>query len=293
MKKFILIILLFSCVSIIFAQEDIWQLPDTYTIMIYNLCHFSKNFNKHKYIINGVGADVVALQEMKKTSRFKDLKRETGMDGEFCIFPKPFWFEIITGGFVPNYGIVLLWKTSRVGAPTITKRIVDTPNDDNDFHKKAYMIAEFSDLCIICTHYSLNRNDNQTITNQILSENIVQRCKNTGKPVYIAGDFNGSLYATKIFTDSSNNFTVLNKTDKYPNTNIFVDATKKDGSMIDLIFEYNTNPNHQTLERGIPSSFSDNWLGEVKKDIFKQPYLYPKNDGVSDHRPYFVKVKIK
>ena len=72
--------------------------------------------------------------------------------------------------------------------------------------------------------------------------------------------------------------------------------TRKDGSMIDMILEYNTNPNKACVERGIPSSFPESYLGEPTTHhclFFEWVTLEPKKTAVSDHRPYRVKVKIK
>jgi hypothetical protein len=60
--------------------------------------------------------------------------------------------------------------------------------------------------------------------------------------------------------------------------------------MIDMILEYNTNPNKELLNRGIPSSFPDSYWGNRCNPV--QYDLCPEG-AVSDHRPYYVKVKIK
>ena len=60
--------------------------------------------------------------------------------------------------------------------------------------------------------------------------------------------------------------------------------------MIDLIFEYNTNPNRQKLEYGIPSSFPDDFWGDK---CSQNDYTLCPGTAASDHRPYRVKVKIK
>ena len=51
------------------------------------------------------------------------------------------------------------------------------------------------------------------------------------------------------------------------------------GNMIDLILEYNTNPYHKTINRGVPMN------KEEREQFFE--------DKISDHLPYFVKVKIR
>jgi hypothetical protein len=67
--------------------------------------------------------------------------------------------------------------------------------------------------------------------------------------------------------------------------------TDNSGSMKIMILEYNTFPDKECLKRGIPPSFPDDYWGK------KCPYswdLCPRNKKpVSDHRPYYVRVKIK
>ena len=257
--------------------------PTVYSlnIMTYNIWRDSRRFNKHKDVINESGAEVVAIQEMLGTNKYHDLKAKTNMDGSFCVFHE-------SDPFDEDYGIVLLWKKAKTGNPTaVTKRIVDT-TDGKDGNKKAYLIVEFNDYMVICTHYSTKQSDNENISQLIISDEKVQICKNSGKPIYIAGDFNCRYdnEAIKKFT-RDNNYVVLNETLQVDGK--FVHATKKDGSMIDLILEYNGNSNKSTLWKGRPSSFKSKWLG--KCIICKVPYACPLH--VSDHKPYLVKRKYK
>ena len=113
----------------------------------------------------------------------------------------------------------------------------------------------------------------------ILDNKIVKDCKNKGKPVYIAGDMNerpdneqGTL---RMLFDGG--FSVLNDTTKIDGK--YVDSTQKGGNMIDLILEYNTNPYHKTINRGVPMN------KEEREQFFE--------DKISDHLPYFVKVKVR
>ena len=71
---------------------------------------------------------------------------------------------------------------------------------------------------------------------------------------------------------------------------------KKDGSMIDMILEYNINPNKACTWRGIPPNFHDCNLGEPTTHhflFFEWVTLEPKKTAISDHRPYLVTVKTK
>ena len=94
--------------------------------------------------------------------------------------------------------------------------------------------------------------------------------------IYIAGDFNAKPDSLEIkyFTYSPFEFEVLNHN---PQT-------------VDMIIEYNINPNHTTIKYGIPTSFPASYFG------YKCPGEYYElcpSTAVSDHRPFYVKVKVK
>jgi endonuclease/exonuclease/phosphatase family metal-dependent hydrolase len=103
------------------------------------------------------------------------------------------------------------------------------------------------------------------MTNSILNEDIV---KNYRKPVYIAGDMNAEPEDDAITDFTNEDFEVLNDTENPYH------CTSTDGRYIDLILEWNKNPNHKTIDKGIPAGADRTFT-------------------ISDHLPYYVKVKFK
>lgn len=227
------------------------------TLMTYNIK--KQSYSENGGVIKLSGADVVAVQEIIfGTNNFTTLKNAAEMEGEGCAT----YLTTLAG-----YGIALLWKAS-FGAPINYKaKKIKSSSADADRHR-AYIIAEFSDFCIVSTHYSLVQSDRNTMTNTILSENIIVNCKNSGKPIYIAGDFNEEPNgeAIGIFINNGN-FEVLNNI-------IPSHATRPSGTHIDLILEDNNNLNHKIIDRGIPAAADTTYT-------------------LSDHLPYVVKVKLK
>ncbi|MCL2072505.1 MAG: endonuclease/exonuclease/phosphatase family protein [Marinilabiliaceae bacterium] len=264
------------------------QGPTTYSsldLMTYNLYRNSARYGKHKDVINGSGANIVALQEMLGSNRFNRLKKKTSMNGNFLIT------DNCANWFFQNYGIALLWKNYHL--PDITQRI--NPN------LSPYIIGEFTSFCVVCVHYPLNKNDQTSMSNTILADPVIVACQNAEKPIFIAGDFNRSPwgdnenYPIKAFTDQG--YEVLNFLGTYedpPNSGNYKwdHATKKDGSMIDLILEYSTKSDKSTDWgfSGIPSSFPSSWLG--KCDCCEKGWC-PCQQHVSDHFPYLVKRRWK
>ena len=246
-------------------------------ILTYNLWrgsnHYATYINfEHTYVIEQSGANVVAIQEMFRKRNYNDLKDNTGLSG---------YYHIQDGNWlVGYYGIALLYNKSVVGSPiSINGTDVNMHEDSHNDYTRAYISAEFNDFCIVCTHYPLNINDGNLITNRIIQDNTVLRCKKNNKPVYIAGDFNQSpgeptSTGLAIIRYENAGYEVLNNRKK--TNGKYEDATKEDGSMIDMILEYNVYQNKYHQWRGIPPAFLPSWLGYV-----------------SDHFPYQVKVKTK
>lgn len=271
-----------------YADVD-WDSFHSAKIMTYNLGTNTKKYSKHAQIIKDVNPDVVAVQEVRRIANFRKLRKESGYSGEMCVTE---FYGIPLGpddeGIGYKYGIGMLWKTSTVGSPLklVEKRMKTYKNDGDDDKKRAFIVAEFKNFCFVSTHYSKGQRLRDTMTQRILSNSLVLDCKSTGKPVYIAGDMNEKPHngkALRVFIE--NKFLILNDTthittkidDEYKVK--YADSTLQGGSMIDLILEYNMNPNHETKERGVP----------IPPDQREQFF----NDKVSDHLPYSVKVKIK
>lgn len=235
-------------------------------MMTYNLHGNHTDYEKHAKVIKDANPDVVAIQEVRGNKNFEILKEKSGYRGNRCF----------TIGIV-HYGIGILWNPDAVGCP-INKSYNTVKTDDYWYEKKrAYMVAEFQDFCFISTHYSLNQDGRNKMSRKILENSLAQKCKESGKPLYIAGDMNEGYDdpAVKMLTD--NGYEVLNNVERINGT--YIDATRQSGSMIDLILEYNINPYHKTIYRGVP-------MDSIQKvQFFKE--------GISDHLPYKVKVKIR
>ncbi len=235
--------------------------------MTYNLHGNHTKYEKHAKVIKDANPDVVAIQEVRGNKNFEILKEESGYSGNRC-----FTVAIV------HYGIGILWKPETVGYP-IDKSYNKVKTDDYWYEKhRAYMVAEFQDFCFISTHYSQNQEGRIKMSRKILGNTLVQKCRNNGKPIYMAGDMNEGYYdpAIKMLTDDG--FEVLNNVKRNIDST-YVDATRESGSMIDLILEHNINPYHKTISRGVP-------MDSIQKvQFFKE--------GISDHLPYRVKVKIK
>ena len=260
------------------AEFDLTIERDSFHIvpmLTYNLHgKHTPDYGVHAKYINQSGAAVVSVQEVRRARRFKKLKEETGMDGKMCTTIKVFGVK---------YGIGMLWDKDRVGAPVrITKTTMKTPKLGKESDKRrGWIVAEFPELCFVATHLSQEESYRQKMITKILNNNIINDCKKIKKPIYIAGDMNNGPYSNiiKIFIDSG--FQVLNDPTMVtcPRED---DTTGKEGSVIDLIIEYNYKEimYRRLIDRGIPIP---------EKDRVKWMY----KDKVSDHFPYFVKVKIK
>ena len=251
------------------------------TMMTYNLNfpEFVIDHNRHAEVINRVKPDVVALQEVIGKANFNDLKTLTGMKGE-----KVWLLDRWTNGGWYKYGLVILWNPALGTPKKITKKWPQWVGSDY-YRTVGYIIAEFEDFCFISTHYpnstSTAAEDRVVMTQKILGVSVVQNCINSGKPIYIGGDFNEWCTHDAIQLFVSNGFEVLNpEALTYPtfdkqNTGTYSGPY----SPGDFIIEYNTNPNHKTIEHGIPE-----FLFEEENENLRT---------ASDHFPYFVKVKIK
>ena len=235
-------------------------------ILTYNL--WGKNtpdYGVHAKYINLSGTAIVSVQEVQGAQRFKTLKKKTGMDGTMC--------TTINGIFV-KYGIGMLWDKSRVGSPSRIKksRTATLLKEDGDTYR-GYIMAEFPEFCFIATHFNATDDCCERMTKKIFNEDIFKDCKGK-KPIYIAGDMNNEPGSTAIKRFTDEGFRILN--------DINSEDHKTIGRHIDLIMEHNNNQDkgyYKLIDRGIP-------LTEEQKKEWR-------NNKVSDHFPYFVKVKMK
>lgn len=247
------------------------------TMLTYNTHGKHTYYVKHAEVIRNSKADVAAIQEMRGVNKLEILREHTGLSGDRCYTIK-----------IAHYGIGLFWNPDKVGNPLAKSYKTVKTNDKWYEKKRAYMVAEFNDFCFVSTHYSSKPEGREKMSRKILGDSLVQSCVAADKPVYIAGDLNESPDgsrdnqnqeakgpAIKILTDYG--FEVLNDTAFASNS---THATRPTGAHIDLILEHNVKPNHKTIDRGIPipQEERDKWL---------------KEDKISDHFPYSVKVKIR
>jgi len=242
----------------------------TLNIMTYNVQR--KKYRPHAEVIKSSGADVVSIQEVGGQRKFNILKNETGFKGKMCVT-----LNVVD---VYKYGIVLLWNETKLGKPiAVTNHKIETPKDKTD-SKRAYIIAEFNDFCVIATHLSTNADENKKMVEAILKEDVI---KNYRKPVYIAGDLNPRPKAgdsprpdgyetKKALVDAG--FEMLSNTDKNDPEYYNKHATRPNGSQPDLILGYNQHPNREIIWRGVPDGADRTFT-------------------ISDHLPYVVKVKYK
>ena len=229
-------------------------------MLTYNLWGNHSDYTEHAKVIKNSGADVVSVQEVKYETNFDKLKEGSGLSGKMCA-------TINVLGI--KYGIGMLWNENVVGAPIETKEeVIPTPTDiDIDDKKRGFIVAEFQDFCFVATHYGLKDENKLKQSNAILNNTLVQKCFNSRKPVYIAGDLNDEPDKASIIKLKDNGFEVLNKIGDPTHATLW-------GTHIDLILERNSKPDHKTIERGIPVETGDSWT-------------------LSDHFPYMVRVKVK
>lgn len=177
MKKSIITVL--AALLMLSAQA---QPGTTLRMMSYNvrnaigLDHVT-NFQRVANVINKAHPDVVAIQELdsvtnrsNRTDVLNELALRTQM---YSCFAPAIEYD---GG---KYGIGLLSKEKPLGF-----RALSLPGSEE---KRALLIAEFNDYIYCCVHLSLTEEDRMKSIEIIKAE-----AKKTGKPLFIAGDFNAT-----------------------------------------------------------------------------------------------------
>ncbi len=163
---------------------------------------------------------------------------------------------------LPFYGIGMLWH-SRLGTPTITTHRMKALKDSKDKEARAFMIAEFEAFYFISSHFSLDKQDRNRMV-----EAIIDFAQSVFKPVYLAGDLNTTPDEIAILKLRANHFILLND----PTHHTF--RSDKPNRQIDMILAY---PNQSKIPVIIDRGTTE----------FSKEYL----EGLSDHLPYWVKVK--
>lgn len=230
-------------------------------MMTYNLLGNNTAYTKHAQVVKNANPDVVAVQEVRGLINFKTLKEKSGYKGKrFCT--------------IVDYGIGLLYKSSTTGEPLEVNKILVATNDAWYEIYRGFIVAEFRDFCFVATHLSLKEDGRRKMVNRILENKIVKDCTKKGKPIYVAGDMNEQAHEPAITILRNKGYKVLN------NIEDSTHSTRVTRSHIDLILEFNENHYHKTIDRYplVPEEKRKQWF-EI--------------DKISDHIPYFVKVKVK
>lgn len=151
-------------------------------ILCYNICNTKGMDNKRDAqrvanVIVKAKPDVVALQELDRCTKrsegvdvLADLAKRTGMIGTYGAAIE------FQGG---HYGIGILSKKKPVSSKTIP-----LPGKEE---KRCFLVVEFDDYVLCCTHFSLTPDDRVTSAKLICNE-----LKQWKKPVFVAGDFNAT-----------------------------------------------------------------------------------------------------
>lgn len=257
MKKTLICLLAAGCLSLLGElQAALFHRisEDGVRIMSYNIRNGNGMDNRHDVgrvaaRITESGADLVALQEVDSlTHRSGDTYiagQLADLTGLHATYAPAIDFD---GG---KYGIALLSREK-----PLSFYQVPLPGREE---KRTLMVVEFKDYVILNTHFSLTEAD------QLASVDILVReaRKVTGKPVFLAGDFN-STPDTAVQKQLSRYFECLTSPD----------WVTCNGTCIDFIFRYRTketdkkNTSVRCVERRL-----------VPDDIS------------SDHRPVWVDMK--
>lgn len=210
-------------------------------------------------VINTNAPDIVAVQEVDnrtiigmKYDYFADLGEATGMKHNF--FP-------LVGSY---YGIGILSKTEPLSVQTKSFPFSDSSKDKED---RGFIIAEFEDFFFMCTHYSLNANDRDTATDWA-----VDFALESGKTVFIAGDFNAKPTYRAMVTFKNSGFDILN------NTDLYTYPAESPTSCIDMIISYSENAGNRKYE------VVESGLGKAGATPLA---------NVSDHMPVYIVVQPK
>ena len=199
-------------------------------------------------VINRVAPDVVMVQELDSAN-----ERSAGINAieEIAKHSLMHWTYGAAidyrGG---KYGIGMLSKEKPVG-----HKVVPLPGREE---ARAFLLVEFKDYFVGCTHFSLNPEDRAASVQVILDA-----VKNIKKPLFIGGDLN-CTYESAPLVALREHFTLLSD----QNQPTFPAPEPKE--CIDYIFGLNNGNGYSRLYRAV-----------VNEPI------------ASDHRPLFVDIRMK
>ena len=146
--------------------------------------------------------DVVAIQEVdnrdalgRKKDNLALLAKSTGMKA---------WFHALVGTY---YGVGLLAREEPL---SVEYRTWERGTNSTDRENRGAIIAQFADYYFISTHYSLNADDRDKAT-----ADIIKFARYADKPVLVAGDFNAAPTYRAMVTFRNNGFKILNDVSQY------------------------------------------------------------------------------
>jgi len=200
--------------------------------------------------------DVIAIQEInnKNLSVLEDdedglLAQSTGLFSQF---------HPLVGNY---YGIGILSKTKPL---KVEKRTYQRLSNSKDRENRGVIIAEFDTFYFISSHFSLDANDRDVAT-----ADIIDFAQKAQKPVFLAADFNAKPTYRCMVTLKKKGFKILN------DIGTFTYPSDKPTGCIDMILGYDPtgNANFTPLAGGIAESGGINIEDE---------------NVTSDHLPVFV-----
>jgi endonuclease/exonuclease/phosphatase family metal-dependent hydrolase len=177
----------------------------------------STNYQRIANIITRIDPDVVMLQELDSATQ-----RSNGI----IVLNE---IALVTG-MNKTYGASIGYQGGKYGIGVLTKeipvkwKVVPLPGREE---KRSLLIVELNDYLICSTHFSLTEEDRKASV-----EIINSALKDTGKPVFLGGDFN-SVPGSEVITNIEKKWLMLN------NPEIPTIPSNKPQRCIDFIFAAN------------------------------------------------------
>lgn len=223
----------------------------------YNVKHFGGmdetiDYNRVASVIKPFDPDFIALQELDSATT------RSNMENQIAILGDKLGMYSYFAGTIPyrggKYGIGLLAKE-----PALKTYAYELPGTE----KRKFIIAEYADFLIICTHLDLT--ESARIESAIIISDIVGKFN---KKAYLAGDLNEVKLDGPMFTEFKKNWKIVS-----PIKNTFP-TNPSPNRCIDFILSFNAGGNY---------------------DISKGDVLYQLStvnvSSASDHFPLFIDFK--
>lgn len=211
------------------------------------------DYNRTGEVIHSMGVDAVAIQEVDWCTR-----RSHGED----VLNEISW----TTGLVPTFAKAIDYNGGFYGVGMLTRELpkhskfVPLPGREE---QRVLLMVELSDYIFCCTHLSLTEEDRLASIDIIVKE-VAAFAKGTGKPVFIAGDWNDTP-DSEFMRRMSENFEIMT------DTAAFTFPANEPDRTIDYIARWKGSPKGK-LDTVIESSV-------------------PAVPKASDHRPITITIK--